>query len=286
MTSSPSRRQFILGAALALPSFRRLGAAESQPAEPKARFPFYAMDTGLRGPDVPTLESKVGLLKKLGYWGIDYTLDRQQLPRLLELLDAAGLQLACVYLSPVLEEKFDETLAEPIHRLRGRSTRIEIAIRSRSLKPSDPQGDAKALDLVRRFSDLAADDGPVVSVYPHAGLWTEKVRDGLRLAEASGRRNVGTNFNLVHWAWVKQDEPLDEVLKSALPRLLAVSINGLQGRKIVPLDEGDYDVAKFMATLSRTGYAGPVGFQGFGIPGPSQALLQKSIARWKQLAAD
>ncbi|NBS91905.1 hypothetical protein EBS67_18225, partial [bacterium] len=34
-----------------------------------SRYPFYAMDTGLRGPDVPSLEKKVALLAKLGFAG-------------------------------------------------------------------------------------------------------------------------------------------------------------------------------------------------------------------------
>ena len=36
-------------------------------------YPFYAMDTGLRGPDVPSLEKKVALLAKLGFAGIGWT---------------------------------------------------------------------------------------------------------------------------------------------------------------------------------------------------------------------
>ena len=105
------------------------------------------------------------------------------------------------------------------------------------------------------------------------------------LAIAAGRKNVGTNFNLVHWAWVRQDQPLEAVLRSALPNLLAVSINGLAGRTIVSLDQGDYDVAGFMALLTQIGYRGPVGLQGFGIPGPSRNLLERSMTKWREIIA-
>ena len=276
MNNSITRRTFLAASAAAL-------SAQWASAAATTHFDFYAMDTGLRGPDVPTLEDKVKLPKDLGYWGIDYTLDHQQLPHLLELLDKAELQLACVYLSPTLGEKRDSRLAESIKRMKGRSTRVELAIQSKKLKPSDRAGDDAGVELINRVSDMCADLGPVVSIYPHTGMWTERVQDGVRLARLCGRKNAGTNFNLVHWSWVKQDEPLEKVLEQSLPFLKAVSINGLDGRKIVPLDEGDYDVTAFMRTLGRIGYDGPVGFQGYGIPGPSRKLLERSMRKWREI---
>ena len=277
-----SRRNFIVAIAAA----RLLGRADAaeHPAQATAdRFPFYAMDTGLRGPDVPTLEDKVRLLHDLGYWGIDYTFNPSELPRLLDLLDRFGVQLACVYLSPLIEEPIDPHLRESIRLMKGRPTRIELAIRSRTLKSSDPAGDEKALAMLRQISDWAADSGPLVSIYPHTGLWTQRVQDGVRLAAASGRRNIGTNFNLVHWAWVKQEQPLEDALRSALPHLFAVSINGLAGRTIVPLDEGSYDVTAFIKLLTKLDYHGPVGLQGYGIPGKSSDALKKSMEKWREI---
>lgn len=247
------------------------------------RFPFYAMDTGLVGPDVPTLKDKVRLLKKLGFWGIDYTLNHEQLPELLELLDVEGLHLACVYLSPALEDKPDDRLAESIKRMKGRPTRVELAIRSSTFKSSDPAGDQKGLDLINHVSELCSDTGPVVSIYPHRGIWTERVEDGVRLAKLSNRKNVGTNFNLVHWKWVEPNEPPAKVLKDALPHLFSVSINGLAGDKIVPLDEGDFDLLGFMKTVKQVDYRGQVGLQGYGVPGRSADHLKHSIDKWREI---
>lgn len=280
-----SRREFVTAALLASILPRGGKAQTAAIAGVADRFPLYAMDTGLRGPDVKTLEDKVRLLHDLGYWGIDYTYNPQELPRLLELLDRFGVQLACIYLSPLLEEKIDPRLHESIRQMKGRPTRIELAIRSRRLKSSDPAGDAQALEMLRQISDWAADTGPLVSIYPHTGLWTERVQDGLRLSDACGRKNVGTNFNLVHWAWVKQDQPLEAVLRRALPHLLAVSINGLAGRAIVPLDQGDYDLAGFLRLLVQIDYRGPVGVQGYGIPGSSRNALERSLMWWRHTLA-
>lgn len=283
--SSLSRREILAAMFSAAMLLRQANATVPQTQPLSTRFPFYAMDTGLCGPDVKTLEDKVRLLHDLGYWGIDYTYNPEELPRLLGLLDRFGVQLACIYLSPVLEEKIDPRLRESVAQMKDRPTRIELAIRSRTLKPSDPAGDRQAMDLLRQISDWAADTGPVVSIYPHTGLWTERVEDGVRLADACGRKNVGTNFNLVHWAWVKQNRPLEAVLRSAQPHLLAVSINGLSGRAIVPLDQGDYDLTDFVRLLTELGYRGPIGVQGYGIPGPSRETLERSIIKWRQMLA-
>ena len=112
----------------------------------------------------------------------------------------------------------------------------------------------------------------------------------MRLARLSGRKNVGTNFNLVHWKWVEPSEPPARVLKAALPHLFSVSINGMEGDKIVPLDAGDFDVTAFMKTVKEVGYRGQVGLQGYGVPGPSAQHLKRSIEKWdsvlKALAGD
>ena len=66
---------------------RGSSAEEPAPAAKTPRFRFYAMDTGLGGPDVPKMEDKVALLKKLGYVGIDYWMNPKTLPQMLDLLD-------------------------------------------------------------------------------------------------------------------------------------------------------------------------------------------------------
>jgi len=260
-----------------------LGAA-TPPAQAQMTWPLYAMDTGLRGPDVPNLESKVKLLKKLGYAGIGYTYNPAELPRLLKLLDEHGLELSAVYLSPFVEDAPDKTLHESIKLIGKRSTRIELAFRSRKHKPSDPAGDAAALKYLETVSDWAGANGPVVSVYPHRGFWAERCEDGVRLARKIERKNVGTHFNLVHWKWQPERQPLDKLLNEALPHLKCVTINGLEGDRIVALSDGDFDIGNAIATLAKVGYQGPVGLQAYGVPGPSAEHLAKSMQRWRSLA--
>lgn len=277
--SNLSRRRFGLAAA----ALAARALASAPPTVPP--FPFYAMDTGLRGPDVPTLDRKVDLLRKLGFSGVGYTLNHHELPALLALLDRASLELSALYTVPSLEGKLDPALPATIKRLRGRPTRVELAITSKKHRPSDTAGDKVGADLLRRVSDLCGDSGPVVSVYPHRGFWTERVEDGVRLARLVGRKNVGTHFNLVHWKWGRPKEPAAGLLRSALPHLMAVTINGLKGDAIVSLDEGDFDLAGFLGSVWKVGYRGRVGLQGYGVPGRSADHLGRSMKRWRELMA-
>ncbi|HZL37940.1 MAG TPA: TIM barrel protein [Tepidisphaeraceae bacterium] len=283
MTKPLTRRDFLRFGAAVLGSTPLWADPLHVPPPHWQPWPFYVMDTGLVGPDVPTLEEKVSLAKELGFSGIDYTFDRAKLPRMIELLDKAKLELTALYTSPLIEVPLDAGLAEAIKLLKGRPTRIEMALRSRNLKSSDPAGDKRALELIDRVSDLCGDSGPVVSIYPHTGLWTQSVEDGVRLSKASGRRTVGVNFNLVHWKWVKQDRPQKQSLKDALPYLFLVSINGLAGNTIGPLDQGNYDLPGFLRRLKSIGYRGPVGLQGYGIKGPSREHLTKSMKKWREM---
>ena len=285
---------------------RRAAAANAAPPEPAARqktveWPFYVFDNGLR--TVRTLADKCKLVKDLGYVGIEYGLNHAELPRMLEQLDKHGLELNAVYTVPLLENPVDPKLPGSIKRMKGRDTRIEMAIRSKQLKkPSDTKGDAKAAALLKSVSDACADTGPVVSVYPHTWFWTERVEDGVRLAKLVGRKNVGTNFNLVHWKWVegspprrnaaggpKNTRPLETILREALPHLFSVTINGLQSQpkggrdRIVSLDQGDYDLTAFMALVRKVGYTGPVGLQCYSVKGPSEQHLKRSMQKWRAI---
>jgi len=278
------RRRDFLGAAAAAALVRRATGAETV-SDTKPIWPFYAFDNGLGS--VPKLDDKCKLLKDLGYVGLEYHIS-PQLPKMLEALDKHGLQLNAVYTVPWLEQPAPAQFADAIKQMKGRTTRIEMAIRSKKLKPSDPAGDEQGMALMKQVSDWCADTGPVVSVYPHTWFWTDKTDDGVRLAKKIGRKNVGTNFNLVHWYWVKQTRSAEETLKDALPHLFSVTINNGQrkGRKIWSLEKGDYDVLGFLRTAKKVGYTGMVGLQCYSVPGPSPEHLARSITEWRRLCKE
>jgi len=78
-----------------------------------------------------------------------------------------------------------------------------------------------------------------------------------------------------------------ENLRAFGPKASLVSINGVdlsdKKRFILPLGEGSFDVAAFLAELKRIGYKGPVGHQFYNIPGEPEDNLKTTIATWRKL---
>jgi len=83
------------------------------------------------------------------------------------------------------------------------------------------------------------------------------------------------------------------LLRQAMPRLWAVSINGADefdaapgwDHYIQPLDKGSFDVAGLLKTLKELGYEGSVGLQCYGIGGDAREHLARSMAAWRKMRA-
>jgi sugar phosphate isomerase/epimerase len=141
------------------------------------------------------------------------------------------------------------------------------------------------------MSDLAAESGAQLLLYPHVSNWVERIEDSVRVAQKVDRPNVGVMFNLCHWLMVDRQRDYKPLLKQAMPRLWAVSINGADERDdgrgwdryIQPLDKGSFDVSKFLGTLKELGYQGPIGLQCYGIGGDTREHLARSMDAWKEL---
>ena len=160
-------------------------------------------------------------------------------------------------------------------------------------KPSDPSVDPHAVEILREMSDLARDSGSQLLLYPHLGSWVERIEDSIRVAEKVDRPNVGVMFNLCHWLRVDKQRDYKHLLKQAMPRLWAVSINGADSQDdkpgwdhyIQPLDKGSFDVGACLTTLKELGYKGPIGLQCFGIGGDAREHLVRSMKAWQKLSA-
>lgn len=136
----------------------------------------------------------------------------------------------------------------------------------------------------------AAEYGVSLVIYPHRGNWAETVDDGLRVAGKVDQKNVGTMFNLCHWAAVDHETDLEPLFKRAADRLFCVTINGCdppakvkagEGTWITSLDEGQYDAKGIVQLLQKVGYRGPIGLQCYGIGGDARAHLERSMQTWR-----
>jgi sugar phosphate isomerase/epimerase len=238
-----------------------------------------------------TFEQQSVMLKELGYPGVGHIwLDKVE--ERLKTLDAAGLRLyqitMVVDLAPGKTPYDVARFKEVCGLIKGRGVQFDLLVNGR--KPSDPAFDDEAVAVLREMSDQARESGAQLLLYPHQGSWIERIEDSIRVADKVDRPNVGVMFNLCHWLRVDKSRDYQALLKQALPRLWAVSINGADtlddkpgwDRYIQPLDKGDFDLARFLRTLRELGYTGPIGLQCYGIGGDTREHLERSLAAWKK----
>jgi len=259
--------------------------------EPAGPNPFFAFDNAIKDDKHKTAKEQIEMVKELGYDGIGGRLDKE-LKGLLKELDRNGLRLYSVYFGANIDadqEKYSPDLKEAIEMLKGRNTILWLFIQSKKLKPSMVEGDPRAVEIVQEIADMAADNGLRVALYPHTNFWLEKVEDAIRIARKAERKNVGVTFNLCHWLRTDDEKNMRSVITSAMPHLFVVSINGADSggkdwkQLIQTLDRGTFNIRRFLRTLYRAGYTGPIGFQGYGIGGDAYDNLRRTMDAWLKL---
>ena len=252
---------------------------------------FFAMDTGTRDATHQTAEAQVALVKDLGFAGIgpSYT-SSEALRDMLAAVDRQHSKLFALYVQLDLDAvvPLSAAIRDSIHQLKGRDAILWLHITSATYRPSDPAGDVQAATLLREVAALAEPAGLRIALYPHTGLWLERVEDALRLARLVDRKNLGVCFNLCHWLMV-DGKDLEARLRDALPYLFVVTLNGADtggkdwGKLIQPLGSGTFDVGSLLTKLKTLGFSGPIGLQHYGIQGDARANLQHSMDAWKRL---
>lgn len=273
----------LLSAALLAPTV----AAERSSARTNAFFAF-CIDT--HDSRKRNLEQQAQVLKELGYDGVGH-LWLDNIPERLKTLDAAGLKLFQITMTVDItpgKQAYDPRFKEVLPLLKGRG--VQFALLINGLKPSDPAGDPRAVEIIREMAALANDSGAQILLYPHSFMWMERIEDAVRVAEKADRPNVGVMFNLCHWLRVSTDRNYKPLLARAMPRLWAVSVSGADefdnkpgwARYIQPLGRGSFDMAAFLQTLRQLGYSGPVGLQCYGIPGDVRDTLAESMKAWRR----
>lgn len=254
--------------------------------------PFFAMDTGTKDANHQTAKAQVQMLKELGYDGVDFT-GVKNIPEMLEELDKAGLKMFAIYLKLHIDpgkQKYPAGLKKAIRQLKGRDTMLWVTVRSTRYKPSTPEADPVAVEVIREVADMAAESGLRVVLYPHTKHLMERVADTVRVAKKVDRKNVGVTFNLCHWLKVEDGKNMKPLMKLAMPYLSVVTINGADSdaedwkRLIQTLDQGSFDTYKFVKTLKDLGYTGPIGLQGYGIGGDVHENLKRSMGAWRKLS--
>lgn len=291
MQGSLTRRRFGLLAA-GLLATARTAAAEDRP---RLTNDFFAMDTAARGKP----QTVVPLLKALGYAGLGGQPGDTTMPASLR---AQGLRFFNAYHVASFDSQkpaLDDFRKRAIDALEEYDSAIWLAI-ARVTRDGQPLAGGDAADelVAKRLAELAdyaQPRGVRLALYPHAGMWLDRVEHATKLAEQVNRPSVGATFNLCHWLRVEGSErDPAPVLAAAGARLMFLTINGADtgdtrkmnwDRLIQPLGEGSYDIGAFLDRMLASGYRGPIGLQGFGIKMEPIELLTRSMAAWKKYQA-
>ena len=263
-----------------------LGLAVLPPAAraQKLANPFFAFDNGTGRDQKLPLEEQADLVKRTGYAGLGYT-GALRVPEMLKALESRGLKMFSIYVAVRVDgdsPSYDAALPEAIRQLKGHGAAIWLTVQGTS-----PDGEERAVRMVREVADMAADSGLRVVLYPHMGFYVDRIEDALRIRKKVDRANVGISFNLAHFLAVKDEPNLDQRLREALPYRELVSINGAEheggwDRLILPLDRGEFDVFGFLKKLVAAGYKGPIGLQCYQVPGDTEGNLKRSMAAWRK----
>ena len=257
--------------------------ANAAPAMPNR---FFAMDTA---------GGSLDLLKELGYAGQAGTFrgNADDAARQIAELEKRGMTMCAIYAGAKLNKDgfhFGGDFAKLLAALKGHDVLIWIHTSSKDFRPSAEEGDAIAVPALQQLADQAAAAGLRIAIYPHRDMWTERVQDGIRLAEKVNRKNFGVTFNLCHCLSVGDGEKIPQLLEQARPHLFMVTINGADTggtnwqQLIQPLGSGTYDPGIVLRKLQQLAYTGPVAFQGFGIGGDRREILTKTMQAWQTLS--
>jgi len=258
--------------------------------------PFYVMDTNLSRWKNRTPDQVAGFLKELGYDGYGHS-GTKDIDKYLAALKKHDLKLFNTYLALNLDAqvKIKPAVLDVVKKFKDTGAMIWLCVPGKKYDRKTRNGDDIAVAAIQELADYAHKYNVKIALYPHAWLYVETVSDAVRIAEKVNRRNVGVTINLCHWLKVeglKNSKETIDMIREAMPYLFQVTINGAESgdtksmsfrRLIQPLDSGSYDVNALIAPLLQAGYRGPIGLQGYGIPGNPKENLKRSISAWKKM---
>jgi sugar phosphate isomerase/epimerase len=260
-------------------------------AAEQTAYPFFPFCIDWHDAKKRTIKEQADMLKELGYDGVGHIwLDK--VAERLQTLDDAGLKLYQITMIVEVgpgKQAYDPRFNDVLNLVKGRHVQFDLLLNG--MPPSDPSVDPHAVEILRQLSDLARESGCQLLLYPHQNSWVERIEDACRVADKVDRPNVGVMFNLCHWLRVDTQRDYKPLLKQAMPRLWAISLNGADNldpkpgweHYIQPLDIGSFDVATLLKTLKELGYKGPIGLQCYGIGGDTREHLARSMTAWKTL---
>ena len=170
----------------------------------------------------------------------------------------------------------------------GCDLELTLVTSDQSIKPSSIDVDHLAIERLKPLLEIAEKQQARICLYPHFGAWLEHVEDGVRLCQKMEHSSLKLVFCGFHWYAVAGSN-LPQSISSAIPYLHSVNMCGsrrggnIAGCTIEPLDSGEMDNFSLFGLLNRYGYAGRIGFQGYGLGGDVYTYLQRSMNAFRSM---
>ena len=215
-------------------------------------------DAKKRGP-----EERAAMLEELGFKHFAYDYRAEHIPTFdaeIDALQRHGVSLDAWWFPTAMNDEA-RLILEVIAR-HGVHPQLWVMGGGEPVKSPDEQTQRIEQEAarLRPIADAAAKAGCKVALYNH-GAWFGEPENQIAIIERLARdgvANVGIVYNLHHG-----HEHLDRfptLLAKMKPHLLALNLNGMTrgGEKILPLGEGDLDLA-LLKTIRDSGWRGPIG---------------------------
>jgi sugar phosphate isomerase/epimerase len=261
-------------------------------ASEAARPPIGTFNLSFRQLDA---EAQVALVEKVGYDGLMVGTweDRAPWPKLRSYAKLAAVRAGTVRIMAILanlevaKPATDRELAELAEVSAELRAPLWVYVHG-GRRESAPI----AVDMLRRLADACQAKGGSLVLYPHEGCVYADLEESVALLGALDRPGVTTSFHLCHELKAGNIARFDGLIRTHAPRISLVSLNGADSRRyaqpgwdgaILPLDQGDIDVAPILRSLRAAGYAGPVLIHTFGLQSPPEEHLRGSLRRWRQI---
>lgn len=145
------------------------------------------------------------------------------------------------------------------------------------------------LKLLTSIATQCAQHKVQLVLYPHAGCVFQSTEEALDILKQLNRPEVKISLHLCHELKAGNAARLPEIVAKAAPQLALVSISGAKTKainnpgwadSIMPLDEGDFDLAPLVQALHKAHYQGPIVLHTYGITEKPEDHLARSIAWW------
>jgi len=233
-------------------------------------------DAKRRGP-----EERAAMLQRLGIRQLAYDWRAEHVPTFdaeIEALRRHGIRLTAFWFPGQLHQ--DARTILDLLRRHNLRTQLWVTGHEKGGAAPDQQEEAvqQAADRIRPIAEAAAAIGCTVELYNHGG-WYGEPENQIAIIQRLGLPNVGIVYNLHHGHAHLDRFP--ELLRRMLPYLHAVNLNGMvrdgdkQGKKILPLGQGDLDLG-LLKTIRDSGYRGPIGILNH-TPQDAEARLQDNL---------